>query len=127
MNGPDQPAVPEGVGITALVTAYARAQESRAAQPRFVDPYAEQFVGAATGVATDGRLPRLGPARDDGSSALWESLFAYFAGRTPFYDRFVLDAGVSQIVVLGAGSTRGPSACRSPPARRCSKWTVRRC
>jgi methyltransferase (TIGR00027 family) len=74
----------------------------------FTDPVAELFVAAALGVPTEAgtALPRLGPARDDGSSQLWESLYSYFAGRTPFYDNFVVEAaaaGCSQVVVLGAG------------------------
>ncbi|GII52736.1 putative S-adenosyl-L-methionine-dependent methyltransferase [Planotetraspora thailandica] len=100
--------LPTGVGITALITAYARAQESRRRDALFVDPLAESFVVSAVGTAagTGDALPRLGPARDDGSSALWTSLCAYLAGRTPFYDRYLVQAladGRRQVVMLGAG------------------------
>ncbi|MBB4689618.1 methyltransferase (TIGR00027 family) [Amycolatopsis jiangsuensis] len=45
-------------------------------------------------------------ARTDGPSELWVSFREYFAGRTPFYDRQLLDAvdrGVRQVVLLAAG------------------------
>lgn len=100
--------LPVGVGWTSLLTAYGRAQESRAADPLFVEPLAEKFVTAALSApAPPGAdLPALGPARDDGSSETWNGLGFYFAQRTPFYDRHVLDAvraGVRQVVVVGAG------------------------
>ncbi|WP_405056372.1 SAM-dependent methyltransferase [Kribbella sp. NBC_01505] len=99
--------LPEGVGSTALITAYARAQESRRSDALFTDPQAALFIAAVAGADdAEGRLPRLGPARDDGSSALWIGLYAYFAGRTPFYDQYVEQAaaaGCRQLVLLGAG------------------------
>ena len=63
--------IPEGVGWTALLTAYSRAQESREAAKLFDDPLASMFLAAVTdaGVSSGGKLPRLGPAVDDGSSA----------------------------------------------------------
>ncbi|MFG2632012.1 SAM-dependent methyltransferase [Streptomyces sp. NPDC048473] len=103
-----KPVLPEGVGVTALVTTYARAQESRSEEPLFVDPAAEFFIAEATQthVKEGENLPRLGPARDDGTSALWEDIHGYFANRTPFYDRYLTErvaAGYRQIVILGAG------------------------
>jgi methyltransferase (TIGR00027 family) len=100
--------LPEGAGLTALITAYARAQESRRAGPLFTDPLAALFVAEAAGVSrgAGAELPRLGPARDDGASPLWDILYGYFTGRTPFYDRFVSGAvatGCRQVVLLGAG------------------------
>jgi methyltransferase (TIGR00027 family) len=100
--------LPEGVGLTALITAYARAQESRRAEPLFTDPLAAVFVAEAAGDpgVAGAALPRLGPAREDGASPLWDSLYGYFTGRTPFYDRFVSGAvatGRRQVVLLGAG------------------------
>ncbi|GAA1186279.1 class I SAM-dependent methyltransferase [Streptomyces hebeiensis] len=100
--------LPDGVGVTALMAAYARAQEMRREAPLFVDELAAQFVGDALGISTrDGsELPRLGPARDDGSSDLWNSLGGSFVARTPFYDRYLQErvaAGCRQIVQLGAG------------------------
>jgi methyltransferase (TIGR00027 family) len=102
------PQLPPGVTRTAVLTCYARAQESRSDSPLFQDPLADYFVSAATGVDSSpgSQLPRLGPARDDGSSALWNSLHWTFAGRTPFFDQQVMDAvgrGVRQVVLLAAG------------------------
>jgi methyltransferase (TIGR00027 family) len=98
---------PTGVGWTSLITTYARAQESRRPDRLFDDPWAADFIAAATTTAkASKRLPRVGPARDDDSSALWEMFCAYFAGRTPFYDQQLLagvDAGASQVVLLAAG------------------------
>jgi methyltransferase (TIGR00027 family) len=99
---------PEGVGLTALTTAYARAQESRRAAPLFTDPLAALFVAEAAGKPgiAGAPLPRLGPARDDGASPLWDSIYSHVTGRTPFYDRFVRGAvasGCRQVVLLGAG------------------------
>jgi methyltransferase (TIGR00027 family) len=100
--------IPAGVGWTALLTAYSRAQESREAQRLFDDSLAGAFVAAVHGSEVDVRadLPRLGPATDDDSSVLWNGFRFYFAQRTPFYDRHVLaavDAGCRQVVFLGAG------------------------
>jgi methyltransferase (TIGR00027 family) len=102
------PELPAGVTQTAVLTCYARAQESRGDSPLFQDPLARHFVSAATGVDSSpgSQLPPLGPARDDGSSALWNSLHWTFAGRTPFFDQHVTDAvgrGVRQVVLLAAG------------------------
>lgn len=102
------PALPAGVGVTALITAYARAQESRTKEPLFNDPVASYFIAEATKTRQDGqgRLPRLGPARENGTSPLWSAIHAYFAHRTPFYDRYVtrvVRGGHRQVVILGAG------------------------
>jgi hypothetical protein len=47
--------IPEGVGWTALLTAYGRAQESREAAKLFDDPLASMFLEAVTdaGVSSD--------------------------------------------------------------------------
>ncbi|WP_433556134.1 class I SAM-dependent methyltransferase [Pseudonocardia xinjiangensis] len=100
--------IPAGVGWTALMTAYARAQETRRADRLFEDPYAVNYIAALTSGTVPGRdtLPRVGPARDDGSSALWSLLTAYFAGRTPFFDNQVragVAAGAVQVCILAAG------------------------
>ncbi|WP_201359249.1 SAM-dependent methyltransferase [Mycobacterium paraintracellulare] len=100
--------VPTGVGWTGLLTAYSRAQESQKEDRLFEDPLAAEFVAAARGDRSDGneRLPRLGPAKDDGSSTLWNLLSFYFTQRTPFYDHRLLVAigqGCRQVVLLGAG------------------------
>lgn len=99
--------LPEGVGLTALFAAYARAQETRRTDRLFADPLAEEFVVRALGVNAEGRsLPRLGPAREDDSSHLWNGLYSLFSARTGFYDSYLLDrvtADCRQIVLLGAG------------------------
>jgi methyltransferase (TIGR00027 family) len=101
-------AIPVGVGWTALLTAYSRAQESREAERLFDDALASAFVAAVDGSDVDSRaaLPRLGPAKDDDSSLLWNGFRFYFTQRTPFYDRHILAAvrdGCRQVVLLGAG------------------------
>lgn len=98
-------ATPEGVGATALLTAYARAEESGRVDRLFDDPWARIFVEEATGHNGDG-LPRIGMANADRASEIWEAFRAYFVGRTPFYDRHLLAAvgqGVRQVVLLAAG------------------------
>ncbi|MDN3359687.1 SAM-dependent methyltransferase [Actinomadura sp. DC4] len=100
--------IPPGVGWTALLTAYSRAQESREAGRLFEDPLAAAFVAAVHGAEAGGRpdLPRLGPAKDDGSSVFWNGFRFFLTHRTPFYDRRTLAAvrdGCAQVVFLGAG------------------------
>ncbi|WP_099050982.1 SAM-dependent methyltransferase [Mycobacterium asiaticum] len=100
--------VPTGVGWTGLMTAFSRAHESLRKDRMFDDPLAAAVVTTANGIrsATHKRLPRLGPATNDGSSGLWNLFSFYFAHRTVFYDSRVLnaiDAGCRQIVLLGAG------------------------
>jgi methyltransferase (TIGR00027 family) len=100
--------LPHGVGLTGLVTAYARAQETRRPDRLFADVLAVRVVETVTGttVAETSPLPRLGPAREDNASPLWRSLQTHFAVRTPYYDNYVLDAiaaGAEQLVILAAG------------------------
>ena len=103
--------IPEGVGWTALLTAYGRAQESREAAKLFDDPLASMFLAAVTeaGVSNGGKLPQSGPAVDDGSSALWNAFRFYFCERTPFYDQRVLRAvedGCRQVVLVAGLDSR---------------------
>ncbi|OBI98073.1 hypothetical protein A5661_16180 [Mycobacterium asiaticum] len=96
------------MGWTGLMTAFSRAHESLRKDRMFDDPLAAAVVTTANGIrsATHKRLPRLGPATNDGSSGLWNLFSFYFAHRTVFYDNRVLnaiDAGCRQIVLLGAG------------------------
>jgi methyltransferase (TIGR00027 family) len=99
--------LPRGVGWTALMTAYARAQESRRADRLFNDPWARAVIAQATRTRFDeAGLPPVGPATDDGSSELWTMLGSYFVIRTPFYDAQVSDGvgrGCAQVVLLAAG------------------------
>ncbi|GHF34280.1 putative S-adenosyl-L-methionine-dependent methyltransferase [Amycolatopsis bartoniae] len=95
---------PEGVRATALLTAYARAQESARPDRLFDDPWARLFVREATAFTGEG-LPRMGMARDENISPLWHAFSSYFAARTPFYDerlRRAVEAGARQVVLLGA-------------------------
>lgn len=104
LPNPTTLAPPQGVGMTAIFTAYARAQESRRTDALFADPLAESFVAAAA--RNPAGLHRVGPARDDGSSVLWTTLCSQVAARTPFYDRHLEQAvadGLRQVVMLGAG------------------------
>lgn len=100
--------IPDGVGWTALLTAYGRAQESREAARLFDDPLAMVFLTAVaeTSAAGGTQLPQLGPAVDDGSSELWNAWRFYFCTRTPFYDQRVIQAvagGCQQVVLVAAG------------------------
>ncbi|MFI5735061.1 SAM-dependent methyltransferase [Kribbella sp. NPDC051587] len=113
--------LPVGVGWTSLLTAYGRAQESREPNPLFTEPLAAAFVAATvTAPVPEGvQLPRLGPARDDAGSRTWDGLRYYFAQRTPFYDQQVLDAvdaGIRQVVVVGAGLDTRAFRLDLPPA-----------
>ncbi|TWG07602.1 SAM-dependent methyltransferase [Saccharopolyspora dendranthemae] len=96
---------PEGVGATALLTAYARAQEPERDSRLFTDPWAQLFVTTAVG-DDEGILPRIGMARPTDPCELWETFRDYFVGRTPFYDKGILEqvqTGTRQIVILAAG------------------------
>ncbi|MFJ6985542.1 MULTISPECIES: SAM-dependent methyltransferase [unclassified Streptomyces] len=112
--------IPTGVGWTALLTAYGRAQEAEEKEPRFRDLLAVEAVREVVGVSGDihAPLPRLGPARDDGSSPLWDMFRFYFAQRTIFYDRHILEAvraGCRQVVLLGAGMDSRAHRLGLPP------------
>lgn len=89
--------IPEGVGLTALIIAQARAVESQRPDRLFDDPFAEEFVAAA------------GPAFSTTSEEIASRLTFqgdYVALRTRFFDDCLLDAcqaGCRQVVLLGAG------------------------
>lgn len=97
----------EGVGWTALLAAYARAQESRRPDRLFDDVWARAVIAQATRTRIDAaRLPPVGPAIDDGSSKLWRHLGGHPVVRTPWYDQHVLRGvadGCRQVVLLAAG------------------------
>lgn len=76
------------LGRTALSVAAVRAAETEADHPLFTDPYAHLLLAGAGQVD----LPAAGPG--------------YSAARTKWFDDYVLAAGaagISQVVVLGAG------------------------
>lgn len=102
--GVNRVTAPEGVRATALLTAYARAQESARPDRLFDDPWARLFVAEATAFSGAG-LPRIGMARDDKVSPLWQAFSSYFAVRTPYYDERILRAvaaGARQVVLVAA-------------------------
>lgn len=89
----------DGVGGTALVAAMARAWESSAAQPLFIDPYAQLFVDAAGGAGPE-------PAPQHKAS-----ITNYAASRTKWFDEFFIaagSAGITQVVILAAGLDARP-------------------
>ncbi|WP_051898784.1 SAM-dependent methyltransferase [Sciscionella sediminilitoris] len=87
---------PNGVGLTSVLVAEARARESRRADRLFEDPFAQRFVDAS------GWQPSAESRRTtaDRYGFTWVSL------RTRFLDdvlREALDDGCTQVVLLGAG------------------------
>jgi methyltransferase (TIGR00027 family) len=112
------PGVEEGVGLTALMVAAARAIETHRPDALARDVYAEHFVRAARASAC---WPvRLQQVPDGDADPLWGRLGRYFGLRTRVLDDFLLRqvrAGVRQVVLLGAGlDTRAyrldwPSGC----------------
>jgi methyltransferase (TIGR00027 family) len=96
--------VEEGVGLTALMVAAARAIETHRHDALARDVYAEHFVRAARSSA---KWPvRLQQVPDGDADPLWGRLGRYFGLRTRVLDDFLLRqvrAGVRQVVLLGAG------------------------
>ena len=89
------------VSRTAIGVARVRAAEAQRPDPLFDDPYAAAFV-AASGVAASGE----GAALTEGQRR-WRAAIAFHISiRTRFFDdylRAAVDAGIRQVVVLGAG------------------------
>lgn len=96
--------VEEGVGLTALMVAAARAIETHRHDSLARDVYAEHFVRAARASADwPVRLEQV-PGGD--ADPLWGRLGRYFGLRTRVLDDFLLErvrAGTRQVVLLGAG------------------------
>lgn len=89
---------------TSLLTAWARALETRRAGALFADPYAERFVTAYAGeLDPDGGLPDLGPLSEHASSPLWDVAIYGITMRTAWFDAAIRRAPRPQLVVLGAG------------------------
>jgi methyltransferase (TIGR00027 family) len=108
----------EGVGLTALMVAAARAIETHRPDALVRDVYAEHFVRAAPASADWPVRPQQVP--DGDANPLWGRLGRYLGLRTRVLDDFVLrqvHAGTRQVVLLGAGlDTRAyrldwPSGC----------------
>ncbi|WP_424183917.1 SAM-dependent methyltransferase [Actinokineospora sp. G85] len=91
----------DGVELTALMVAAARAIETHRPDSLASDVYAEHFVRAAPTSANWPVHPRQVPAGD--ANPLWGRLARYFGLRTRVLDDVVLDAGNRQVVLLGAG------------------------
>ncbi|MFC5289923.1 SAM-dependent methyltransferase [Actinokineospora guangxiensis] len=96
--------VEDGVGLTALMVAAARAIETHRPDWLAQDAYAEHFVRAAH---ASHRWP-VHPSEVQGGEAnpLWGRLGRYFGLRTRVLDDHLLDAvhaGARQVVLLGAG------------------------
>lgn len=99
-----------GVGLTALLVAAARAVESGRAAPLLRDPYAEAFVRAAP---LPSPLPTTPGEADSDPSSPWSVAGDYVAVRSRFFDDFFAaaapggafpdDAGIRQAVILAAG------------------------
>jgi methyltransferase (TIGR00027 family) len=98
------PGVEEGVGLTALMVAAARAIETHRDDALARDVYAEHFVRAARASADWPVRPQRVP--DGDTDPLWGRLGRYFGLRTRVLDDFLLQqvrAGTRQVVLLGAG------------------------
>jgi methyltransferase (TIGR00027 family) len=94
--------LPEGVADTAVGAALMRARESERPDAMFVDPYAKEFVAAASPVFESGPT-----VEDDPNISVLEATAELaVAMRTRFFDDFVLDSvrgGCGQVVIVGAG------------------------
>ncbi|OAA28554.1 N-methyltransferase [Frankia sp. EI5c] len=93
--------VPQGVGRTALATAWMRAEASRQPDRLFDDWLAQTFVDAAPGA-----VPFVSPALLDELGPLAETVTTYMLVRTRFFDdelTAAAAAGCRQLVLLAAG------------------------
>ena len=97
----DVPALPGGAEWTAVVVAAHRAAESLSERPAFRDPLAEALL-SRLGLAEPGRPPRFAdmPGEMAGTTDLMGDLVVL---RTLHYDTAITDAGLAQVVLLGAG------------------------
>ena len=99
--------LPDGVGWTALLTAYARARESARPDRLFDDPVAEAVIAYAMQLrGTEAGQASFSPIGNGDNSELWDVFGSYFVIRTPFYDAEIRSAvaeGCRQIVLLAAG------------------------
>ncbi len=101
--------ITESVGATALSVARARAAENKSTFPLFTDPYADFFVDAA--VAAGWQPPMAaetlaGFSDDPAVAQRMQTMAAYIAARTRYFDEFFTTAGANgldQVVILAAG------------------------
>lgn len=109
--------VEEGVGLTALMVAAARAIETHRHDALARDVYAEHFVRASP--ASADWPVRLQQVPDGDADPLWGRLGRYFGLRTRVLDDFLLRqvrAGRRQVVLLGAGLDTRAYRLDWPPA-----------
>ncbi|SDG98158.1 methyltransferase, TIGR00027 family [Sinosporangium album] len=96
--------VEDGVGLTALMVAAARAIETHRPDSLASDTFAEYFVRASRASTAWPTRPEEVPYGD--ANPLWGRLGRYFGLRTRVLDDFLTDsarAGIRQVVLLGAG------------------------
>lgn len=94
--------ITESVGATALSVARARAAESARPHPLFTDPYAEYFVEAAIRAGWQSSFA----AEALADNRYMQTMTAYIAARTKYFDDFFITAGahgIDQVVILAAG------------------------
>jgi methyltransferase (TIGR00027 family) len=94
--------LPTGVGLTGLNVARGRAAESRRADRLFNDPYAQEFVAAAT----PGLVKPTEQTTEGETVNIASILDAYVPIRTRFFDACLHDAcqaGCRQVVLVAAG------------------------
>ncbi len=93
----------EGVGVTAVAVAAARALETDRTDPLVVDPWAAALV-RESGVAVP--FPERWPDRLEDAPAIEHSMLLgamYIGMRTRFIDDDLLAGGLRQVVILGSG------------------------
>ena len=93
--------LPDGLEWTAVVVAAQRAVESLSAAPAFRDPLAEAVV-THLGLAEPGEPPRFEDMPGD-MAGVTKFVGPIVVLRTLHYDRVLTDAGLDQVVLLGAG------------------------
>ena len=93
----------EGVGVTAVAVAAARALETDRPDPLIVDPWAAALV-RESGVAVP--FPERWPDRIEDAPAIEHSMLLgamYIGMRTRFIDDELLAGGLRQVAILGSG------------------------
>ncbi|QLL08128.1 class I SAM-dependent methyltransferase [Mycobacterium vicinigordonae] len=102
--------VSSGPGLTAVMVAFARANETDSDDPLIRDPYARLLVdnadvGAWAAMLDPGMVAKM-KATSAQTAAIIDHLSNYQVVRTHFFDRCTIDAmadGIRQVVILAAG------------------------
>ncbi|MEV6637916.1 SAM-dependent methyltransferase [Actinoplanes sp. NPDC051470] len=97
----DAPTLPDGVGWTAVLVATHRAAESLSPNPAFRDPLAEALM-VHLGLSEPGTPPDFERMPGD-MAGMARMIGDVIVLRTLHYDQMIIDSGVEQIVLLGAG------------------------